>query len=81
MCTFSNTDGLINWLRQPGQICNQPYYSTGLAADALGVMVFAPRQFRRDAKLSTVTRTCKNHATATRTPTNQTAGPLGFIAA
>jgi hypothetical protein len=24
ICTFTNTDGLINWLRQPGLLCNLP---------------------------------------------------------
>jgi hypothetical protein len=70
MRTFSNTDGLINWLRQPGQFRNQSSNSVGLAADAGGVMVFATRQFHHDTMFTTVSRTSKNHATATLTPTN-----------
>jgi hypothetical protein len=100
--TAANSDGSINWLRQPGQLCNEPpksmrenfnpfikfcgtrtvpatgTESVGLAADAHGVMVFAAPSglFHRDPKLTNLTRTGKNHATATRTPTNSTAGPL-----
>ena len=51
--------------------------SIGLPADARGVMVFATRQFYRDTQIAAVYWTSKNHATATQTPTNQTAGPLG----
>jgi len=35
LCTFYNSDGLINWLRQPGQFCTQHLNLSGLAADAL----------------------------------------------
>jgi len=110
-----NSDGLINWLRQPGLIRYQPQKSMrvnfqqlikscgtrtvpaaktksiGLPADAHGVMVFAISswQLYRDqttfvhlSGLGTIltvtswpmtfqpsTGTCKNHATATLTPT------------
>jgi hypothetical protein len=42
-----------------------------LRADAQGVMVFAAPSglFHRDPKLTSLTRTGKNHATATRTAT------------
>jgi hypothetical protein len=119
--TAYNSDGLVNWLPQPGLLRNEPrksmreslnplfkflppgLFSTsgtkspGLRADAHGVMVFASpsRLFHCAPGLTNLTqtwyrgtissctltlqpsaRTGKNHATATRTPTNQTAGPL-----
>jgi hypothetical protein len=103
--TAANSDSWINWLRQPGQICNESpksmrenfntfikfcatrtvpstwTESVGLAADAPGVLVFAApfALFHRDPKLTNLTRTGKNHATATQTPTNSTAGPLVHI--
>ena len=42
--TFYNSDGLINWLRQPRQFCNQAlkvYERIGLAARRTGATFFA----------------------------------------
>ena len=122
--TIANSDGLINCLRQPGQLQSQPFKSMRDNSQP-SINLCSPRQFRlpgqslhraaghragavffarhldsyivtrnftavyRDLvpfRSFTMTRsslpstgTGKKRGTSTRTPTNQTAGPLWFI--